>query len=195
MTCIIDTILGEISYYLNGQFLGVAFDTVDCSKTWYPAASLTSDEGGIMFFGSKLDPLRYCPEDSKPVSDLLFSGGACTLATDNHTSLIDFRLHNSSNTNANNYLVIGKYSGKSRKIGMKCGALQNYLEIAKDYCTNHQIGSEPIRIDIQVHEADRVGIFITDNTLRLEFGQMQVNIQFPSQNSYLFVEMDRYLLR
>jgi len=69
---IISTVLdldnGEISYYQNGLPLGVAFTDVDTEKVWYPAISLSSDQGCSVHFGSTINSIKYPQESCIPVA-------------------------------------------------------------------------------------------------------------------------------
>nr|KAJ3422335.1 hypothetical protein HK105_000154 [Polyrhizophydium stewartii] len=57
VTSVIDLDQCTITYYLNGESMGVAFESIDPWQTWYPAVSLSSDQMGLFRFGGKLDPL------------------------------------------------------------------------------------------------------------------------------------------
>ncbi|KAI8079435.1 SPRY domain-containing protein [Thamnidium elegans] len=70
ITCTIDMDLGEISYYKNGQDMGVAFYGISISCVWYPAISLSTGQQCKFQFGSAIDPLRYLPEGCTPVGVL-----------------------------------------------------------------------------------------------------------------------------
>ncbi|KAJ3414201.1 hypothetical protein HDV05_006906 [Chytridiales sp. JEL 0842] len=62
ITILLDLDKGQITYLQNGENLGVAFDDVDKEEMWYPSLSLASGQGCTVFFGSKVDPVRYLPE-------------------------------------------------------------------------------------------------------------------------------------
>ncbi|GAA5800753.1 hypothetical protein HPULCUR_006189 [Helicostylum pulchrum] len=70
ITCTIDMDLGEISYYKNGQDMGVAFYGISVSCVWYPAISLSTGQQCKFKFGGTIDPLRHLPEGYTPVGTL-----------------------------------------------------------------------------------------------------------------------------
>ncbi|KAI8906728.1 hypothetical protein EDD86DRAFT_192583 [Gorgonomyces haynaldii] len=67
VVCLLDLDQRTISFMLNGRHLGIAFTDVDSSKQWFPAASFTNEEWGRFCFGSRLDPLEFCPPDHVPI--------------------------------------------------------------------------------------------------------------------------------
>ena len=44
---------GDVSFWLNGSNMGVAFQELNSAVNWYPAASLAMDQHCIFNFGSK----------------------------------------------------------------------------------------------------------------------------------------------
>ncbi|ORX41985.1 ARM repeat-containing protein [Piromyces finnis] len=93
---IISTVLdldnGEISYYQNGLPLGVAFTEIDTEKEWYPAISLSSDQGCGIHFGSTLNPLKYPQEGCIPVSLIIMEDPTIELnkLNDNEYELFEY---------------------------------------------------------------------------------------------------------
>ncbi|KAI9328201.1 hypothetical protein DFJ73DRAFT_862136 [Zopfochytrium polystomum] len=73
ITALLDLDEGTISYYRNGEDLGVAFRGISAKETWYPAVSLASAQGCRMSFGSVLDPISDLPTgySTIPVSKTL----------------------------------------------------------------------------------------------------------------------------
>ena len=49
---------GDVSFWLNGINMGVAFTELNSGVNWYPATSLAMDQRCCFNFGSK--PFRYC---------------------------------------------------------------------------------------------------------------------------------------
>lgn len=68
ISTVIDLDNGEISYYQNGLPLGVAFSEIDTEKEWYPALSLSSDQGCSIHFGCTVNSIKYPQEGCIPVS-------------------------------------------------------------------------------------------------------------------------------
>ena len=62
LTCLLDLDAGTISFALNGTYLGIAFDNIDKTKLWYPAASFTENQHGEFKFGTVLDKLFHLPD-------------------------------------------------------------------------------------------------------------------------------------
>lgn len=58
ITCTIDMDQGEISYYKNGEDMGIAFSGVSVVSAWYPAISLSTGQQCKFYFGGDIDPLR-----------------------------------------------------------------------------------------------------------------------------------------
>ncbi|EDV22738.1 uncharacterized protein TRIADDRAFT_58620 [Trichoplax adhaerens] len=51
---------GDISYWHNGNNLGIAFSNIDLSHNWYPGASLSTEQQCIFnFTGNEMHPFRY----------------------------------------------------------------------------------------------------------------------------------------
>ncbi|KAJ3275868.1 hypothetical protein HDV01_006734 [Terramyces sp. JEL0728] len=67
VTCLIDLDSAKISYMLNGNGLGIAFEDINVNETWYPAASLTGEQWGEFQFGGDLDHLKFCPAEYHPI--------------------------------------------------------------------------------------------------------------------------------
>ncbi|KAL2916522.1 hypothetical protein HK105_203955 [Polyrhizophydium stewartii] len=74
VTSVIDLDQCTITYYLNGESMGVAFESIDPWQTWYPAVSLSSDQMGLFRFGGKLDPLRFPVKDATPFAHVRYEG-------------------------------------------------------------------------------------------------------------------------
>ncbi|TPX45792.1 hypothetical protein SeLEV6574_g03655 [Synchytrium endobioticum] len=70
ITALLDLILGQVKFYRNGADMGVAFENVATDITWYPAISLASQQGCILYFGGALDKLKYIPEGYTPVAQM-----------------------------------------------------------------------------------------------------------------------------
>jgi hypothetical protein len=71
ISTVLDLDNGEISYYQNGLPLGVAFTDVDTNEIWYPAISLSSDQGCSFHFGSTCNPIKFPQEGCIPVSHVI----------------------------------------------------------------------------------------------------------------------------
>ncbi|KAI9262012.1 hypothetical protein BY458DRAFT_534609 [Sporodiniella umbellata] len=70
VTCAIDLEKGEISYYLNGTDMGVAFFNIAGNRSWYPAVSLATGQQCKLQFGGPTDPLKHLPEGYLAISTL-----------------------------------------------------------------------------------------------------------------------------
>ncbi|KAJ3365946.1 hypothetical protein GGF32_007446 [Allomyces javanicus] len=57
--CMIDLDEATISYSLNGHDLGIAFEGVNSETIWYPALSMSSNQGCRVHFGHALDPIYF----------------------------------------------------------------------------------------------------------------------------------------
>ncbi|KAI9334579.1 concanavalin A-like lectin/glucanase domain-containing protein [Obelidium mucronatum] len=73
ITICIDLDRKTISYSRNGNDLGVAFENVDSSLNWYPAASLAGGQGCSFSFGGAQNELRYLPNGYQTISQALQS--------------------------------------------------------------------------------------------------------------------------
>ncbi|CAG8624126.1 4058_t:CDS:10, partial [Acaulospora morrowiae] len=73
ITCAIDVNEGIITFYRNGESMGVAFsDKKICTGgPWFPALSLSSNQGCRVHFGSILDPIKYLPNEYLPVASVV----------------------------------------------------------------------------------------------------------------------------
>ncbi|MGH0184237.1 UNVERIFIED_CONTAM: hypothetical protein FKN15_014396 [Acipenser sinensis] len=82
VTCLIDLDEGTISFCLNGQSLGIAFNSIKIGPglAYFPAISLSFKESVAFNFGSR--PLRY------PFSSLL-SPGPCIAWASTETNISD----------------------------------------------------------------------------------------------------------
>jgi len=79
ITCLLDLGSGKMSYYRNGEDMGVAFEHVPCHKSWYPAISVSTSQGCKVYFGSNHDPLRYAPPSYKGMASLTSSSVSLVL--------------------------------------------------------------------------------------------------------------------
>ncbi|TPX32811.1 hypothetical protein SmJEL517_g04134 [Synchytrium microbalum] len=68
ITSLLDLTTREIRYWRNGIDMGVAFENVDTDVTWYPAISLSSQQGCLLYFGGALDKITYLPEGFTPIA-------------------------------------------------------------------------------------------------------------------------------
>ncbi|KAJ3094404.1 hypothetical protein HDU97_008117 [Phlyctochytrium planicorne] len=61
VTALLDLDRREMSFLLNGEDLGVAFENVPQDVDWFPAVSLAAGQGCRFNFGNASGGLRYCP--------------------------------------------------------------------------------------------------------------------------------------
>ncbi|KNE57362.1 hypothetical protein AMAG_18043 [Allomyces macrogynus ATCC 38327] len=69
--CMIDLDEATISYSLNGHDLGIAFEGVNSETIWYPALSMSSNQGCRVHFGHALDPIYFPNADYVPLGEAL----------------------------------------------------------------------------------------------------------------------------
>ncbi|XP_065827958.1 uncharacterized protein [Oscarella lobularis] len=88
LSCLLDS-TGTVSFWLNGENLGEAFQGIDTDDVWHPALSLCTEQQCSLNFG--YEPLRYePPEGFKSVSaaavydDVVVEGEIESTATGNY---------------------------------------------------------------------------------------------------------------
>jgi hypothetical protein len=73
VTVLMDLEAGRLSYALNGMSMGTAFEGLERQVKWYPALSLSPDQGCRVLFGGPLDPIAHLPEGYRGVGEHFYA--------------------------------------------------------------------------------------------------------------------------
>ncbi|CAG8552108.1 2934_t:CDS:10 [Diversispora eburnea] len=74
ITCAIDVDEGIITFYRNGENMGIAFTDkkkIPNEGPWFPALSLSTNQSCRVHFGGILDPLKYLPDGYSPIASVV----------------------------------------------------------------------------------------------------------------------------